>query len=75
MKRTCVLSSSSNSIGINKPKPPNPTGKENKSRSTFPGMSRPNNFGIRSEQMQSSNGWNKDEEEVQTQKKYVVPPK
>ena len=63
-----MLSNGSNSR-LSKLKPPKRTGKENKSRSTFPGISRPSNLGMKTEPIRSSNGWNKQEERVQTRKK------
>ena len=54
---------SSSTVGMNKPKPSDLTGKENRSRSDFPGMLHPKNF------VRVNTIWNKDGEKVQTQKK------
>ena len=40
-------------VGLNKPKPRNQTGKENKSHSTVPGISRPSNLGMKVEPIRS----------------------
>ena len=69
MCREHVCCQTAVTVGLNKPKPPNQTGKENKLRSTVPGISHPSNLGMKAEPIRSSNGWNKQEERVQTRRK------
>ena len=64
MPRTCLLSSSSNSRdNLNYPiEQAKKVATYSKSHSTFPGILRPNNLGIKAEPIRSSDGWNKQEE-------------